>query len=500
MALTANFIADFSSFIKATQDSVAAMTGFKDTAADIGPAAEQSFQMTTAQAMQLGASLRDVGSQAAAAARPFIDAFTEEQDAVNKLTTALQATGQATPEVTAAYSAMASEFQRTTTFADEAVTSAMAVLTTIGTVGPDNMQLALEATTNLASAMKMDLNQAALLVAKAFESGGEHLGKLKGLLGEAYTEGMSATEMLQALNEKFGPAAQNELQTYNGQIAHMNNQMSDFNEKVGKVLVDTLSGALAAFQSLPEPIQTISVGIIAIGTALAPVLISLSSLISILATTGIGAGLATALTSIIALLTGPVGIVIAVGAVLAAVAYNWDAIVDYTKALYEGIKRWLVDGFNSVVESIKQKIAAVKDYFKDLYNSLVGHSIIPDTIDGIRDNFSQLDRVMVQPVAEATAQVNAHLKLMAAQMRANALLNQNSLFTTTSTLENVAAIFEGSTGGGPFGGGGGFAGGAAAPVTVNNTFNIVDTESNIAQRVSQLIMQTIRSGTQLGTT
>ena len=497
MALTANFIADFSSFIKATEDSIAAMGGFKDAAAEIGPAADQSFGMTKQQALELGASIRDISSQAIAAAKPFIDAFTEEQDAVNKLNTALQATGQATPEVVAAYSAMASEFQRTTTFADEAITSAQAVLTTIGTVGPENMKLALEATTNLAAAMKMDLNQAALLVAKAFESGGEHLGKLKTLLGEAYHEGMSATEMLQALNDKFGPAAQNELQTYNGQMANLQNQMSDFNEKVGKVLVDILGQALAAFQSLPEPIQNISIGVVAIGTALAPVLVSLSSLISLLATTGIGAGLMTALTSIVALLTGPVGIVIAVGAVLAAVAYNWDAIVGYTRDLYEGIKRWLVDGFNAIVESIKQKIAAVTGYFKDMYNSLVGHSIVPDTIAGIKDNFAQLDAVMVQPVAEATAQVNAHLQLMAAQMRANSILNRNSLFTTTGQLEEIARVFDASV---ATHGGGGVAAGSAAPVTVNNTFNIVDTESNIAQRVSQIIMQTIRSGTQLGTT
>jgi len=112
-------------------------------------------------------------------------------------------------------------------------------------------------------------------------------------------------------------------------------------------------------------------------------------------------------------------------------------------------------------------------------------------IAGIGQEFSQLDRVMVQPVSEATAAVNAHLQLMAAQMRANAILNENSLFTTASQLERVAAVFDASVAGGGGGGGG--------PVTVNNTFNIVDTESNIARRVSDLIMGQIRSGTQLGT-
>ena len=112
-------------------------------------------------------------------------------------------------------------------------------------------------------------------------------------------------------------------------------------------------------------------------------------------------------------------------------------------------------------------------------------------IKGIGAEFSQLDRVMVQPVSEATAQVNAHLKLMAAQMRANQILNENSLFTTTGQLGRVAAVFDKAAADGGGGGGG--------PVTINNTFNIVDTESNIARRVSDLIMGQIRSGTQLGT-
>ena len=48
---------------------------------------------------------------------------------------------------------------------------------------------------------------------------------------------MSTADMLQAINDKTGSAAANELQTYNGQIANMNNQMSDLQEMVGGVLV-----------------------------------------------------------------------------------------------------------------------------------------------------------------------------------------------------------------------------------------------------------------------
>lgn len=494
MALTASFVADFSSFMDATREAVTAMQGFKQTAEELGPGVDRGLEESLKMYEQVGRQTRQLAIDTVAASKTFINAYAEEQDAVNRLTSSLQAQGLATPEIIAQYSALATQFQNTTKYADEAVVSAEAVLTTIGKVGPENMELALTAVTNLASSMKIDLGQAASIVAKALGSGGDNLGRLNTLLKDSIEPGTSAAEMLQKINDKTGPAAQNEMQTYNGQIANLNNQMSDFQELIGGVLVENLTALLGVFKELPDPVQKLVIGVVAIGTAVAPVLVSLASLVSILATPAIGAGLMTAITAVIGVLTGPVGIVVAVGAVLAAVIYNWDAIVGYTQRLYEGIKQWLVDGFDRIVGWVKDKIAAVTGAFQSMYNLVVGHSIVPDMITGIGQEFGKLDSVMVQPVADATAQVQAHLQLMAAQMRANAILNRNSLFTTSGQLEEVARVFDAASGGGRGGGAGN-----AAPVTVNNTFNLVDTESNLARRVSDIIMQTIRAGTQLGT-
>jgi hypothetical protein len=43
------------------------------------------------------------------------------------------------------------------------------------------------------------------------------------------------------------------------------------------------------------------------------------------------------------------------------------------------------------------------------------------------------------------------------------------------------------------------AGGAGGAVTINNTIHIVDTQDNLARRITDEIMRTIRAGTQLGT-
>lgn len=489
MPLSASFIADFSSFIDQTNDAILAMQGFRETADGIGTEVDRGLEQTLRKYEEVGRSARQLGTEVAAASSTFIQAYTEEQDAVNRLTSALAANGQATPAVIEAYSQLASQFQNTTKYADEAIIETEAILTTIGTVGPEQMGLALEATTNLASGMKIDLNQAAVMVAKAFASGGENLGKLKGVMGDSIEPGMATADMLQAINDKFGPAAQNELNTYNGQIAKVNNQMSDLNEQVGGILVSTLSGLLSVFQRLPEPVQNFSLAVVGIGTVLAPVLVSLSSLVSVLSTTGLGAGIISAFTSILGFL-GPAGwITLAVIAITTLVVKNWDTIIDYTQKLYNGIKLWLVDKFQGIAEMVKAPIQGIVGAFQTLYNTLVGHSIVPDTIDGIADQFGRLDAAMVQPAQAASAEtVRALAEVAQYSAQVNAILSQNSLFTSASQYERIGMIRSPGAGGG----GGG-------PVTVNNTFNLVDSESNLARRVSEIIMQTIRSGTQLGT-
>jgi uncharacterized protein YbjQ (UPF0145 family) len=490
MPLSASFVADFSSFMTATREAVTALQGFKQSAEQLGPGVDRGLDDTLKMYEQVGRQTRQLALDTVAASKTFITAYAEQQDAVGRLKTALETIGQATPAVVQAYADMAAQFQNTTKYASSAITSAEAVLTTIGKVGPEQMQLALTAVTNLASAMKIDLNTAATIVAKTIASGNEHFGKLAPLLGDAAEKGMSTADMLNAINDKTGPAAQKELQTYNGQMEHLANQLSDFNEKVGKVLVDNLGKILGAFGALPTPIQNFTLAVVAIGTAIAPVLVSLSSLVTMLSGTAIGAGFMTAITAIIGVLTGPVGIGVAAVAVMTAVVLNWDKIIAATQALYEGIKTWLVDRFDAIVAGIRSKLENIAAEFQSLYNTVVGHSIVPDLIDGIGSHFGRLDREMVQPVSEATQAVIAHLQLMQFQMKANAILSRNSLFTTSSQYEDIAALSIPGLGGGAGGG---------APVTINNTFNLVDTESNLARRVSDIIMQTVRSGTQLGT-
>jgi len=132
-------------------------------------------------------------------------------------------------------------------------------------------------------------------------------------------------------------------------------------------------------------------------------------------------------------------------------------------------------------------------------------------------------QAVTQAVEVSGDAIRAWIELMQYTAEANAILSQNGLYTSGAQYENIARI------GSPFGGVPKFAGGienftgglakvhggevlANLPpgtsvfprgqglgATVNNTFNLVDSESNLARRVAELIMRNVRAGTQLGT-
>lgn len=91
---------------------------------------------------------------------------------------------------------------------------------------------------------------------------------------------------------------------------------------------------------------------------------------------------------------------------------NWDRIVPVVRAIYTAVKTWLVDKLNVVWGWIKGKIGAVADWFKWLYDKIVGHSYVPDLVDGIQTHFARLDKAMVDPAKKATAATAAAFKTL----------------------------------------------------------------------------------------
>jgi len=79
------------------------------------------------------------------------------------------------------------------------------------------------------------------------------------------------------------------------------------------------------------------------------------------------------------------------------------SVVNAAQRLYAGVKTWLVEKLGGVMTSVTDKAKAVGDAFYQLYDRVVGHSYVPDMVDGIAAQMQRLDAVMVSPVTKATS-------------------------------------------------------------------------------------------------
>ncbi len=94
-----------------------------------------------------------------------------------------------------------------------------------------------------------------------------------------------------------------------------------------------------------------------------------------------------------------------------------NAISNSVRQVYEAVKTWLLDRLGAVWDSVKAKIDAVKGWFHDLYDAVVGHSYIPDMVDGIAEQMARLDAVMVDPAKRATAKTTEAFRKLAADVK-----------------------------------------------------------------------------------
>jgi hypothetical protein len=165
-----------------------------------------------------------------------IGAAAEAEKTHAKLIAALQTQGTNMPSVIAAYEAYATALQKTTIYQDDAIEGAEALLVQIGGVMPKDMERALEATTNLASGLGIDLNQAAMMVAKAAEGNTTALHKTGVTFDETRVQAEGFGYVLDTINDKFGGQAAAAANTYEGRLKQLANTWNNVQESIGRVI------------------------------------------------------------------------------------------------------------------------------------------------------------------------------------------------------------------------------------------------------------------------
>lgn len=92
-------------------------------------------------------------------------------------------------------------------------------------------------------------------------------------------------------------------------------------------------------------------------------------------------------------------------------------VADVMMRMVYAISGWVGDRLNAIWDSAARKIDWVKQKFYDLYDAVVGHSYIPDMVDGIAAQMLRLDSVMVDKADKATSKTKEAFRKLAAEVQ-----------------------------------------------------------------------------------
>ena len=159
-------------------------------------------------------------------------------------------------------------------------------------------------------------------------------------------------------------------------IQHIIESFQNFN------LDFVIESFMALYNSLGPLIETLKM----VGSIIGVVI-----LVAIGLVIGIIDGLINAFAGVIGIITGLVGIVTSVFGILVGLfTGNTETIKESFISLWENVKAVFLGAFHTIGGFVTGFIDGLIAFFKGLYNTLVGHSIIPDMINGIIRWFAKL--------------------------------------------------------------------------------------------------------------
>lgn len=84
--------------------------------------------------------------------------------------------------------------------------------------------------------------------------------------------------------------------------------------------------------------------------------------------------------------------------------------------MVKGIQDWIGQRLTKIWDAAKAKIEAVKKWFFDLYDAVVGNSYIPDMVDEIGQNMARLEKQMVEPAKRTTKAVKEAFRTLSGEV------------------------------------------------------------------------------------
>lgn len=170
-----------------------------------------------------------------------VKAAEEQENAVNALNQALVASGKFSREASLGIQQFAQEMQETTKFADNAVLSAAALIQSLGRLDEDGLKRATKAAADLSAALGIDLERAALLVGKAAEGEVGAFQRYGVAIRKGADDAATFANALDAINVRFGGAAEQQAKTFSGEIAILGHAFEDVQKQIGNAIIQNSS-------------------------------------------------------------------------------------------------------------------------------------------------------------------------------------------------------------------------------------------------------------------
>lgn len=170
------------------------------------------------------------------AGKEIIQAAIEQENSINGLNLTLQSLGIYSKETSDELQAFADQLQKTTKFSDDQVISSINLIGALTTLDKDGLKQATQASLDLASTLKLDVDSASKLIAKGIAGNTEQFKRYGIEVKKGASESENLTNILEALSRQQG-RSQADLNTFSGALAFVSNGFGELLASIGDVII-----------------------------------------------------------------------------------------------------------------------------------------------------------------------------------------------------------------------------------------------------------------------
>lgn len=324
---------------------------------------------------ETGEKMKQWGQTALSAIGSFTDAADESVRNTKALEAVLKSTRGAAGLTAKEIQGMASSLQQVTNFEDDTILRGQNLLLTFTRIGKDVFPQTTEAMLNLSTAMRTDVQSAAIQLGKALNDPVEGISALT-RVGVSFTD--EQKNMIQAMAESGNVAGAQklilqELETEFGGLARatadtrtqMGNSFGEIKEEIGKTLLPAFDAAAKAVLPILQNINEWIVANPELVKTIGIVVAILGGFLTVVGSVTVAIGTLTAA-------LGVLGISLAMGGALVVAIIGITTLVTTLIDQWEGLKWMVGNAIEAIVTAVKGWAEAVKLYFQDTIDYALG--------------------------------------------------------------------------------------------------------------------------------